>query len=85
MIGYGMTNTGRTVLTAILVGTLGLAAAGILANGNGNAPFAARNGFRDAGLTLRQRHYNCRLDPTLAYCGPPRVAFKRPYPKYVPR
>ena len=83
MIGYGMTNTGRTVLTAILVGTLGLAAAGILANGNGNAPFAARNGFRD-GLTLRQRH-NCRLDPTLAYCGPPRVAPKRPYPKYVPR
>ena len=82
-----MTNLGRTVLTTILVGTLGLAAAGILANQGGSGPFAARNGGRP-NLTLRQRH-NCRLDPTLAYCGSltngPRVAFKRPYPKYVPQ
>ncbi len=77
VIGYGMTNTGRTVLTGILIGTLGLAAVGLVGGVSAQR--------RDYGVNpVNTLQYRCRVNPSLPECFRRRKAVLRNRHQKVP-
>ena len=63
VIGYGLTDTGKTVLSAVLIGTLGL-----VFFASGNSPIRARR--RQLQLQEKRRQFieDCRIFPDLPEC-----------------
>lgn len=63
IIGYGLTDTGKTVLSAVLIGTLGL-----VFFASGNSPIRARR--RQLQLQEKRRQFieDCRIFPDLPEC-----------------
>ena len=63
VIGYGLTDTGKTVLSAVLIGTLGL-----VFFASGNSPIRARR--RQLQLQEKRRQFieDCRIYPDLPEC-----------------
>ena len=64
VIGYGMTDTGKTVLSGILIGTLALTALGFI----GAPGRSARK--RQFTLQKRRRQFidDCQINPHLPHC-----------------
>ena len=64
VIGYGLTDTGKTVLSGILIATLGLA----WYSAGGNSPFKSRR--RQFSLQKRRQQFleNCHIYPDLPEC-----------------
>ena len=64
VIGYGLTNTGFTVLAGVLIGVLGLS----LVSASGNSPF--RKSGKPLNLQERRRQFieHCNINPELPEC-----------------
>merc|ERR1739844_113497 len=64
IIGYGLTDTGKTVLSGILIATLGLA----WYSAGGNSPFKSRRRQFSLQKRRQQASENCHTEPDLPEC-----------------